>query len=1082
MRPVALCIRRDRRSSPGLAVRQQLHRDLLRADAVAVVIVHPLLRHLDFGGLGLVGIGEGKAVGCLAADLSGISIGQNFLDGVLDFLALVFVHGQARKGMRPVALCIRRDRRSFPDLAVRQQLHRDLLRADAVAVVVVHPLLRHLDFGGLGRVGVGKDKPVLGVALGPGQRIAVARGIFLHGIGDLFTALVLVQVFKGVLPTVARVQLGGLAVQRLAVSIQANRDFSRPDAVLVVGVVPVFGYGNAGLAGGVGVGDVVVVVGGAVVVNLFFLDGIGHLFSVAVYRQILETPVPGIAAAAHRLGIHQFAICQQVDGDGIRAFAVLVVGVVPGLGPADAGGLQRVGDGEPIRLIAADLKIIPGHRSLLDGVFDLGAVFVFGQVCKFTLPVVGFVQRQGVYGRFAVVQGYGDPGIRPVVVRVVRVALPHLFHRDFNGLRRVGVGDGDFRAVGRRSGSVAFRYRHLGYRVHDILAVRFFRQIAEGMRPGFTFQRDRFTVIRTVRFQLHRDLVGSFAVLVIAIVPLFRHRNLREFRRVGVGQIVIVGFRAAALGITVQIAGFYHAVLDLRLVLILRQVGKAVVQFGAGDRGRLAIHIFPGIANLLLQLHRDLVRAHAGLVVIVVPGLGTVNVNGLRRVGVGNSDFRAVGRRSGSGSRVIAVRYRHLGYRVHDILAVRFFRQIAEGMRPGFTFQRDRFTVIRTVRFQLHRDLVGSFAVLVIAIVPLFRHRNLREFRRVGVGQIVIVGFRAAALGITVQIAGFYHAVLDLRLVLILRQVGKAVVQFGAGDRGRLAIHIFPGIANLLLQLHRDLVRAHAGLVVIVVPGLGTVNVNGLRRIGDGKAILHIAADFGFVPGHRDFLDGVLDFAVIVGLRQAGKLALPAVVRGQLQRLFRLAAALAPQFNRDALRVVAVRGVLVGPDLLDRNADLCIGIFVGDLVLLVATAAGVGDAVDLQFPGGRVLAYLHSRRDSARLVGPAGARRGFLDGIDVAARFLIRDRVKDGFAIRCAVRCRRFFRQRGAVLCRDGKRKHAIRQRRQRAACSGLSVFLDPERGVRAVRIGGNTGDHDRHLVGSNGQYERFSPFCGVAW
>ena len=335
----------------------------------------------------------------------------------------------------------------------------------------------------------------------------------------------------------------------------------------------------------------------------------------------------------------------------------------------------------------------------------------------------------------------------------------------------------------------------------------------------------------------------------------------------------------------------------------------------------------------------------------------------------------------------------------------------------------------------------------------------------VGVGHIIAVDFRRV---VGHRILG--DAVLDFRAVRILGKAGKTPIPTF------LLCHRF-GVFFLAVgqQVDGDARRAVAVLVIVVIPGLGTRNGDGLRRVGDDKTILHIAGNFGFVPGHRDFLDGILDFAVIIGLGQVRKLAGPAAGRGQLQRLFRLVAALAPQFNRDALRVVAVRVVLVGPDLLDRNADLCIGIFVGDLVVFITIAAGVGDAVDLQLPGGRVLAYLHGRRDSARFVGPAVARRGFLDGIDVAARFLIRDRVKDGFAIRCAVRCRRIFRQRGAVLCRDGKRKHAIRQRRQRAACSGHSVFVDPERGVRALRIGGNTGDHDRHLVGSNGQFERFA-------
>src|SRR5699024_6324682 len=140
-------------------------------------------------------------------------------------------------------------------------------------------------------------------------------------------------------------------------------DAFRPDAVLVVVVLPGFGHADAGLAGGVGVGDVVFVVGGAVVVNLFFLDGIGHLFAVAVYRQIRETPVPGIGigGARHSLGSDFLIPHHQVDGDLTRALAVLVVGVVPSLGALDIGRYQRVGDGETTLAVGFDLGLVPGH-------------------------------------------------------------------------------------------------------------------------------------------------------------------------------------------------------------------------------------------------------------------------------------------------------------------------------------------------------------------------------------------------------------------------------------------------------------------------------------------------------------------------------------------------------------------------------------------------------------------------------------------------------------------------------------------------------------------------------------------------
>ena len=108
-------------------------------------------------------------------------------------------------------------------------------------------------------------------------------------------------------------------------------------------------------------------------------------------------------------------------------------------------------------------------------------------------------------------------------------------------------------------------------------------------------------------------------------------------------------------------------------------------------------------------------------------------------------------------------------------------------------------------------------------------------------------------------------------LVLILWQVCEApapIVRLCY----RLAVHL----AAVSQQADCDAIRPCAVLVVVVVPGLGSVDIDLFRLVGvcDGIAGLGIACDSRSISGYSDFLDGVCDLLTIlifIQIREAGR-------------------------------------------------------------------------------------------------------------------------------------------------------------------------------------------------------------------
>ena len=266
-----------------------------------------------------------------------------------------------------------------------------------------------------------------GQAAGSGG-VAIGNGDLLHGVDDLLTVCILVQIVEGAGPGGAGDDHGLAGV--LAVCQQAEGDLVGTDAVLVVVVVPDLLDGNGGLLDFVLVGDGQAVDGGGVALgNLGLLHGVDDGLAVLVDLEALEGVGP--VGSGQLCGGDHSAVGQQVDGDGAGTDAVLVVLVIPLLGDGDVLAVDLVGVGQ------SDLGVLEGDGGgvilvlgqLLDGVhMDLALGLddqVIGLAVPGVAPAVLGIQDNGLTdGALALHQLDGDLGGTDAVL--VALVVPDL--------------------------------------------------------------------------------------------------------------------------------------------------------------------------------------------------------------------------------------------------------------------------------------------------------------------------------------------------------------------------------------------------------------------------------------------------------------------------------------------------------------------------------------------------------------------------------------------------------------------------------------------------------------------------------
>ena len=782
---------------------------------------------------------------------------RRFLPAVEDGLA-VLGELQAVHLLRPSVLGVQR---VAADLlgAVLHQLHGDGIRG--MEFGAVRPDLPH-DHRSIGGVGV-DQRGHRAAYSGGGQHIAFRQ--FLLVLGPFVCDRVAFAVLGGQAGFGGGPAVGFVQRDILGEAIAALQRYLQLGGRLGVAVMhPNLPDGHIHRFGFVGVGHGEAdlhVAGHRRLVPLGHVDfahGVGDLPALFFLGQVCEFCVPAVALLQDGL-LYGHIVGQQLHRHGSRAFAALVVAVVPDLLHADLGSLGRMGIGDDGDTVIAGIGgaaygIHAGHAGLLPGVVDLFPVRHDGQPHDHTDPVVFSFQGErldrpavDVLGGLAVGQQLHRDGCGAQLILIVAV-IPHLQHRQAEPVGRIGVFDRGLGAIDLiLADGVAFhRFFHEG--VHDFVAVVLvLGQVFNLAGPAMGFiQCDLFVRQHVVLHQHHGDRVGPLAVAVVVVAPGLHDLNIDLLGCIGVGKdcdCCVSDSNNNRFGCFVADAGkvFLRPGIGDFLALVL--LGQVLHRQSPAVGGTQRVFSCGAFAVHRCRQH-DLQRfgTFAVLIVVVLPNLLHAGLGGFRRMLVGH--LEAV-----DGSRIL----RYIVFRngVYDLLAVCILGQAGKGVTPlaGGGISRDRRTAFfLAIGKQANGHSPGPLAVLIVRIVPNLFNRDVDLHRLVLVGDGLPVGSFGLISAVRVfnprQLLDqrvdarqvFHHFVLDRTTVLVLRQAAVRNGVFAAvisvhSDAGRIAgNHFVPR-----LQADKPHIiggaQPQAVLVFRVSPGLGNLDRNGFGRM-----------------------------------------------------------------------------------------------------------------------------------------------------------------------------------------------------------------------------------------------------------
>ena len=568
----AFLLRHICRSDAG-SVRIQIDSDLLRPAAVRVILVIPGLRACDGDSL-LIHALRNMDVGHIpSVDHCGVAGHVVLGDGVADLGAVRVIFRKLAKAVRPSAVCIRTVRShdfAVFSHAVGPQHNSDPLRSQVILVVSVVPGLRARNGDLLGIVllhpGVGDDEAIIHIS-GNGRLVAfdlrLAHAEYVLSSEGIISA----EIGSSRGPHVIRYGIIRSQDQCSRIGFRHKRDEQhlRSQAVRVVIVVPDLGYFNVY---GIRirkrfrfmlVDNVKACIGGGVARHRRLGNRVLDLIAKRiVLRHIAKAERPPSVCirrcGRHGPAVNLSSVSQQVHGDLIGPYAVVIAPVAPGLGALDADGVCLGFRNMPVGDVpSVNLGSISGYRNLIDGVLNLGAVLVvLRQILECPAPAVLLGHCSAVHTYAVSVQSHGDAcGTDSVLI--LRV-FPEL--GACNGdrlvilyLRNVRVGH----AVSVDCGLIA-RNLALGHGVQDPASVlSVLRNLAKGVCP---LARSRLALGRNrqvgglgaVRKKMQSDALRPDAVRVVPVVPglgarYLDHLGLDSFRLMLIGDVISVDLR-----------------------------------------------------------------------------------------------------------------------------------------------------------------------------------------------------------------------------------------------------------------------------------------------------------------------------------------------------------------------------------------------------------------------------------------------------------------------------------------------------------------------------------------------------------
>ena len=313
---------------------------------------------------------------------------------------------------------------------------------------------------------------------------------------------------------------------------------------------------------------------------------------------------------------------------------------------------------------------------------------------------------------------------------------------------------------------------------------------------------------------------------------------------------------------------FFHGVGDLPAAFHGGQVCPADREgcaFGIRlDDLILAFHLHRPIAFHYLHQAQGHILPAGRIGIIFRPGLGDNQAHRLRgRIGI-NEGHQAVFRGLAAGIR--AALAQHFRHRVLNLLIGpyrRFFRsgihpfklrQVRKAYFPAAGLGQVGAAHFLAVCQQLHRQVAGTDTVRIAAVFPLLLHGNAYGIRPVHIHHFELAGGRGLHhSAVSRGQRHFLHGVIH-RLAFPFRyQIRPGVGPVLLG-RHRYRRHRIQGI-HAAFQLEDDAFRPLAIRIVQVVPGLGDLDGSGRLRIavGDGEALLGVAAELGGIAGHGFF-------------------------------------------------------------------------------------------------------------------------------------------------------------------------------------------------------------------------------------
>ena len=173
-------------------------------------------------------------------------------------------------------------------------------------------------------------------------------------------------------------------------------------------------------------------------------------------------------------------------------------------------------------------------------------------------------------------------------------------------------------------------------------------------------------------------------------------------------------------------------------------------------------------------------------------------------------------------------------YRVSDVLTVLLQIKVCPRMGPLiFCVQRYWFSVILSVRFQLHLHTFRSLSVLIVRIIPCLRDRYTRLSRRVAVRDVVATDLRRIICDLILR-----YCIRDLLSRCILRQIRERILPLIIRSN-RLTIYYF----SIRKKIHRDRIRSLSILIVLIIPRLCSADLSCLRFFILNRQLIAIIID-----------------------------------------------------------------------------------------------------------------------------------------------------------------------------------------------------------------------------------------------